>query len=212
MATNFYLDDFIDTADSNLSAHTADIGGGYTNLLTGGGQDFIVVGDGTIRQNSGGFQALIKNAVTPPQANYLMEGVFTLLTAVQKLALAIRIQDNQNFLYVAYTTGDGKYHLIEQVTGGNNDLGSVASSLASPETIQICIAGQTCVVKKAGVVIIGPVTVNSALNVAGSLGFWAEGTLSDDVTGLHISSARAQIYSGEGRPDYYYRQMRQQGR
>jgi len=189
---DFYSDAFTGSNGTALSAHTADVGGGYSVDGSFAG-DFLLVGDGTIRRNNTGFELVTKSAVVPPSPNYLVECVVTLLSAVNRAGFAVRYIDASNFLRWEYDNADGKYHIIERVTGGDNDLGNIADALGSPETISLSIVGQQATLKKAGVAIIGPVTVNSALNLAGSLGPWARGTLSDDVTGVHLSAARAAI-------------------
>ncbi len=145
MPTPFVLDEFVDTAGINLSAHTPDIGGAWIQQFAGI-CEFITSPTNGIQFRVGSSSAAVyTNAATPfsPDYDVYLLNILTNPVAGASLAAIARYIDNDNY-YVAYYIYDAFGCFIFKVFGGvATNLGSVSVSIGSNYNMKFSVVGST---------------------------------------------------------------------
>lgn len=179
--TGFWHDLFVGAGGTDLSAHTADVGGGYTKYVSlGAGTIVQLDGSGGAHYVAGntGFGIYASGGV-PAGADYTVHAYLDGTNLSGAIGIAGHILDGGNFLALE-TNGPGtELHLDRMLGGVFSALAAVGFTASANDLIELVFSGVNASAYLNGVLIMGPVA--HGLPAAGSAGvssFFA-GTPSD---------------------------------
>ncbi|MCX6952914.1 MAG: hypothetical protein NTV51_12230 [Verrucomicrobia bacterium] len=183
--TNFFQDTFTGTAGTSLTAHTPDLGAGWT-LQYGSGTTPTLNGSGFLDAGTGTNYLHFKGTATPPGANYIVESTITVGSSPSTgYFIAARVTNDfasYNGYYFGFWGAYGGFRIFTAATG-NGSVGSYAG-MPSPgvHVLKLDVSGSLVRGYLDGVLII---TANGGIDttygLAGSVGQVIFGGTAGDV-------------------------------
>lgn len=164
--TVYLLDTFTDTNGTLLTAHTMNVGSGWT----GSGSQFFDIQGNATREQFGAAGSVAANAG-------VANGVYRCTVSAAGGFFALRVTDSDNMVFVANSTSTS-LEVFRRQAGANTSVNSaVVSTITYPAQIQITLSGNTItalVLAQSGQTVSGSEAFN---NTATSHGFRAQTAL-----------------------------------
>jgi hypothetical protein len=171
--TSFLLDNFTDTAGTNVVSHTSDSGHTWANNTAYSGVPNIASGTAALVLTSS--SAGMVSSVTPPAADYSVTGVVKCVTVRTGEIVGVIGRSSttaKTFYKAIYTQGTG-FQLFSVVATVATQIGSTYSGVTigagQSATIKLTMAGTTISMSVNGTVV--ATGTDSALSAAGAVGF-----------------------------------------
>ena len=193
---DFVTDSFTEASDTELSLHTPELGSAWVEHPDATYGPSIVNGAADRVYATGNPSAYFNNTA-PPSADYCVEAVVRVVSAISaNAAIALRMDTTNNSMYIfQLNNGTGwrlrkVIHPSTQTTLGTEDTTTEIPSVGEAKTMTLCVSGTTLTPFVNGTQITSATATDSDLSAAGRAGVRFSGTFSD-TAGFHFESFRA---------------------
>jgi hypothetical protein len=195
--TNFANDTFTEASDTELSAHTPELGGPWVDHTDSayGDTASVLASTNRIFINFSTGAAAYYATATPPSADYCTEGViFVASVTASNASITARMDTATNTMYIFRLNSGTSWDVRKITNPTQTTIGSTSTtnlpSVGESRTMKLCTIGTTISAYVDGVQLSGVGGTDSAITAAGKAGVRFSGTGST-TTGYHFASFRA---------------------
>ena len=192
----FLQDLFAGSAGTDLTAHTPDIGGAYSNVSGFGNGVMSLDGTNGVKTNPNDASGATnyRNAATPPSADYTVKADIKRLSSLDNQPAICGHQSTSalTFYRLEYNPAAAQWRLARVIAGVATGIGTNLSDtigVGVTRTVLLTFVGDTQHVEVVGIGTIDASDTN--IPAAGKVGLANAGNATADATGIHILNLSA---------------------